>query len=199
MHVRRLLPVALAVPLVLAAAGTASAFIESTVSVFNADGTPAGETVCEFYIEFNPTPGGETGSYELRAADDSVVASGPYSVTDTEGDREPDAGAWTLDEGRYTLLWDDEEPVDASRLELTIDVDCPEAEPTPTPTPVATQTAGPTPTGTVQPATGTPRITPPPTDAVSGGPSLGGSSAVLVLLAGLSVAALLLAPRRRRA
>jgi hypothetical protein len=198
---RRLLPPVLAVPLALALAGGASAYIESTLSLFNADGSPAGDTVCEFYMEFNPTPGGETGSWELLASDQSVVASGPYEVTETEGDREPDTGTVALEDGTYLLVWDDETPVDASRREQEIVVECEAEQPSEAPTgselPVETSSA--TPGGGVAGATGTPRLTPPPTDS-AGAPSGAATTlpGLLVLIAGIAVGALVTTRRLAR-
>jgi len=81
-------------------------------------------------------------------------------------------------------------------------VPTPTTEPVPTPTtpPVATPTPKPTPSGTNVAETGTPRITPPPTDGLaadngSSGPGTG-LALVLVLLAGSSLA-LLPATRRQ--
>ncbi len=75
----------------------------------------------------------------------------------------------------------------------------PTPEVTPTPTPDVTPTPQATPTGTVEAETGTPRITPPPTDGLdnsSGGPGVG-LPFVLLLLAGSTLA--LLPTTRRRA
>jgi hypothetical protein len=98
--------------------------------VFNADGTPAGATVCEFYFEFGPAPGGEDGSWELRDGGGTAVADGSYSVTAADGDREPNTGSLTFPNGTYTLLWDDEAQIDNSNEELEIVVECAEPEPT---------------------------------------------------------------------
>ena len=195
----------------LIAAAPAAAYIDSHITVYNADGTPAGDTVCEFYVWFGPdaTDGSESGAWELWAAGDGLVTSGTYSVTATDGDREPDSGAWSLPNGTYLLRYDDEDPVDASYREVEIVVDCPEATPAPTPdvtpTPTTVPDVTPTPqvtptmpTPTVAPATGTPRITPPPTDSASGTTTGGGS--VGLVLAGIGMiaaAALALTPRRR--
>jgi hypothetical protein len=68
----------------------------------------------------------------------------------------------------------------------------------PTPTPTVAPTPQPTPTGTVEAATGTPKVTPPATDTApaSGGGPGSGLTLVLVLLAG-SLLALLPAARWR--
>ena len=128
---RLLLPPIAAATLVLGVAGTAFAGTpDATVSVFNEDDTPAGDAVCAFYFEFNPLPGGETGSWELRDAGDAVVEHGAYSVTASDGDREPDSGTFSLDNGTYTLVWDSETPIDKSNRQLQIVVSC-AANPTP--------------------------------------------------------------------
>jgi hypothetical protein len=73
----------------------------------------------------------------------------------------------------------------------------PEPEVTPTPEPEVTPT--PAPTGTVEAVTGTPRVTPPSTDATIGGGSTGtgGLPIVLVAIGGILAASLALLPRRR--
>jgi hypothetical protein len=122
---RLILPPIAAASLVLALAGTAFAGTpDVTVGVFNEDGTPAGDTVCAFSFEFNPIAGGETGTWELRDASDAVVEHGDYSVTTTDGDRTPDSGTFSLDNGTYTLIWDDESPIDKSNQQLQIVVSC---------------------------------------------------------------------------
>jgi hypothetical protein len=78
----------------------------------------------------------------------------------------------------------------------SISVSCPEPTPTPEPTPDVVQ---PTPTATptgggVLGAVGTPRVTPPETDAVAGPASSAGSPSVPILLAFLALAALLVPP-----
>jgi hypothetical protein len=139
---RLILPPIAAASLLMAATGVALASPDTTVSVFNADGTPAGATVCDFYFEFSSTSGGESGAWELRAgtATGAVVASGSYSVTDSTGDREPNTGTITFSNGTYVLLWDDEPIVDVSRGELQIVVECEEE----TQPPPATDTPAPT-------------------------------------------------------
>ena len=122
---RFILPPLAAASLLVTAAGSALAAEPSaTVSVFNGDGTPAGATVCEFYVEFSPVAGGEEGSWELWDDGANVVDQGSYSVTDSMGDRVPDSGTWALDNGTYTLAWDNEDAVDNSRSEIDITVEC---------------------------------------------------------------------------
>lgn len=116
-----------------------AAIPDANVTVFNDDDTPAGATVCKFYLWFNPTAGGESGFWELRDSTGAIVEQGEYAVTGTEGDREPNTGFFELPDGAYTLLWDDE-PVDLSRKELPIVVDCDAATSAPTGTPEVTPT-----------------------------------------------------------
>jgi outer membrane biosynthesis protein TonB len=77
----------------------------------------------------------------------------------------------------------------------------PEVTPTPTPTstPEFEETPTPTPSGPIVDETGTPRITPPSTDAgVTGSPNgSGGLPIVLVALAGILLTSLALTPRRK--
>ena len=140
---RLVLPPSAAASLLLAASGAAFAGTpDATVSVFNADGTPAGATVCEFYIQFNPIAGGETGSWDLRDSSTLVVASGDYAVTATDADREPDTGAFALGNGTYRLRWDSESPIDSSNKAMNIVVACVESTPEITVAP-ATETPAP--------------------------------------------------------
>jgi hypothetical protein len=126
--IRRLIlpPIAAASLLLLAAGGAFAASPSATVAVFNGDGTPAGATVCEFYVEFSAVPGGEEGTWELWDDGADVVDSGSYSVTGTTGDRAPASGSWSLDNGTYTLAWDSEDHIDSSRSEQDVVVECAE-------------------------------------------------------------------------
>ena len=128
-------------------------------------------------------------------------------------------GKYAVTPGTYKVVWADNHPYTVSNLVVaacpvptpttepvptptTEPVPTPTTEPVPTPTtpPVATPTPKPTPSGTNVAETGTPRITPPPTDGLaadngSSGPGTG-LALVLVLLAGSSLA-LLPATRRQ--
>lgn len=204
---RRRLTALIAAPLALALSATPAlaGVPDSQVTIVDSQGNPLEEPVCEFHFWFAPVEGGETGSWELYAEDDTLVANGEYAVTTTEGDIEPNGDPLRLDDGTYTLAWDDEAPVDLSREELTVTVDCEEATATPEPTgTVAPATGTPGPTGTVEPATGTPgptdrpQVTPPATDIATsetGQPGIGLPVALLAL--GLVAALALLAPVRR--
>src|SRR5919198_286758 len=73
----------------------------------------------------------------------------------------------------------------------------------PTPTPTATAPAAtptPTPTGGVEAATGTPRVTLPPTDTLGGGQQGGSSSwrMILIVMAGVLAGILTLTPKKAR-
>ena len=149
-----------------------------------------------------------------------IVLDGADGPTDEDGVlRQPRDGWFELPEGRYTVLWDDEDPPDRSAGLRTFTVDCEEATPAPTEAPTDTpegsvggETA--TPEGSVGGETATPEasvggetaaadITLPPTDTVGGGtdqPSQGGWIA-LAVLAGLVSTVFVLTPRasvRRR-
>ncbi len=206
--VRRLFPPIAAAFLALAVAGTALA-ARASVSVFNADGTPAGATVCEFYFEFNPVPGGEAGSWALRDASDATVEQGAYAVTSTEGDRHPDTGSLSLPNGTYLLLWDDEDRIDNSNEELEIVVDCAAAETEAPSQSVLSETDAPSQSvlnetdapsfgQSVGGITEAPIMTQPDTSAVQGAqPDAVGWSGVLLVLFGALAIVILLTPRRR--
>jgi hypothetical protein len=178
-------------------------------------------TVCEWWMEFQPLPGGEWGSWELWQGD-TKIDDDPYEVGEpgSAADREPTFTNFTLPEGRYLLIWDDEAPVDSSRQELTVVVDCPDAPtPAPTDTPAPTGTVAPTdtpaPTGTVAPTesappadtptptpsgtvlaeTGTPAFTLPPTDVVTATETTQRGLPLVLLLIGLLTTAVALAAR----
>jgi hypothetical protein len=122
---RLILPPIAAASLLVAAAGSAvAASPDATVSVFNGDGTPAGATVCAFYVEFSLAAGHEDGTWEIWDAGSNVVESGSYSVTASTSDREPDSGTFDLPNGTYTLAWDSEDHIDNSRSEQVIVVSC---------------------------------------------------------------------------
>ena len=199
--IRRLIlaPIA-AASLLVSAAGVALADPASTVSVYNADGTPAGATVCEFYFEFNPAPGGESGAWELRDADSTAVESGMYEVTAATGDRQPDAGSFSLPDGTYTVLWDDEPVIDRSNEELDIVVECEDETPAP-PTPTFIQSVAAdtdAPSQDVADDTDAPERTLPDTTSFDqpARPDAGAWTGLLLLIAGLAAFVLALTPKR---
>jgi hypothetical protein len=200
---RLLLPPIAAASLLLTAAGVALAEAESTVAVFNADGTPAGATVCEFYFEFSAAPGGESGSWELRDGGGTAVASGSYSVTTSTADREPNTGSLTFPNGTYTLVWDDETPIDNSNEQLQVMVECADETepPTPGPTPVQSvedETDAPTPFQSVEGDTDAPDRTQPDTTGVKqvGSPDSGALTGLLAVILGLAAFVYVLTPKR---
>ena len=196
---RLLLPPIAAASLLLTAAGVVLAEPASTVSVFNADGTPAGATVCEFYFEFSSAPGGESGSWELRDDGGAAVASGSYSVTASTGQREPATGSMTFPDGTYTLLWDDEDVIDRSNEELQIVVVCEEPQ-TPAPTPfqsVEGETDAPTPFQSVEGETDAPaRTLPDTTIDQAARPDTSAWTSLLAVILGLAAFAYVLSPKR---
>jgi hypothetical protein len=198
---RILLPPVAAALLGLAAAGTALGGSPSgTVSVFNADGTPAGATVCDFYVVFNPVTGGEHGAWKLRNSSQGVVEQGDYHITATESDREPDTGSFSVPNGTYKLLWDNEPTVDSSHSEITVVVAC-EAGGTETPfQTLADFTDVPTSVPTSRPTGGGgPLITLPNTAAMNdASPDTGAWLGAVALITGLAGFVVVLAPRRRR-
>ena len=193
---RLILPPIAAASLLMSAAGVALAEPESAVAVFNADGTPAGATVCEFYFEFGATPGGETGSWELGDGGGTAVASGSYSVTASTGHREPASGSMTLPNGTYTLLWDDEAVIDRSNEELQLVVECAAATLVPTQS-VAVETDAPS--QIVAGDTDGPQRTLPDTTSLDqpARPDPGAWVSLLAVLLGLAAFVLVLTPSRR--
>jgi hypothetical protein len=181
----------------MAAGGALASEIFSHVAVFNADGTPAGATVCDFYVEFSAVEGGESGDWELRDSGGAVVEHGTYSVTGSAVDRVPDTGTFSLPNGTYKLVWDNESPIDTSKMTLDIVVEC--AAPTATPT--ATPTEAPTFSEDVSGATDVPPRLPtlPNTTTVgqSSGPDQGAWTGVIVAMLALAGLVLVLTPRSR--
>lgn len=154
-------------------AGTANAGLAaSRVEVHAGDGHDAATTVCDFHLHFYGTDEDpvESGHWQIWSGD-AVVLEGQYEVSDTEPEyRWPATGTTSLDNGSYTLIWDDE-PIDNSYLELTFTVECEQAAPTGSvaPTDSAAPTGGPSeePTGGVQPTESAP--TGGPSEAPGGG------------------------------
>lgn len=197
---------------------------DSNVVVHNPDGSAASGAVCEFFLTFEPTAGGEEGSWELYDAAGSLVDKGPYAVTAQDGDRVPDSGVFDLANGQYQLWWDDEAPVDSSRQERSITVACEAAasatppspspsaaspSPSPAPASASPSPAAASPSGGVLPTQAAPSggrptaaaITPPATDTAIGSMTPGDASSYLVALGALAVVAgcsLALATQARR-
>ncbi len=117
-------------------------------------------------------------------------------VTDGDGVmRIPDSGFFTIPEGRYNIVADDEVPIDGSAKVQSFHVVCPtEQRPTataPTPTPFDD--------GGVQSATGTPTITLPPTDrGIEAILTSGYAWLAIVVLGIFAFVVVLLTPRHHR-
>ena len=96
-------------------------------------------TACTFHLHFQADTA-ISGAFEIRSGDEhgAAVASGSFDTTSGDS-RAPAAGVFALANGSYTIVWDDESPIDRSFDEQPIKVVCQEATPTPvvpTPTPV---------------------------------------------------------------
>lgn len=125
----------------------------------------------------------------------------------TDGDgvmRIPGGGFFTLPEGRYNVVADDEWPIDGSSKVQSFQVVCPESiAPTPTPPDDGEEqpaTSTPSESGEVEGATGRPRITLPPTDGGILETLMTGGDAWLAIagLGALSFVIVLLTPRHLR-
>jgi hypothetical protein len=126
-------------------------------------------TACAFHLHFQ-AQANIAGAYEIRAGNENgaAVASGLYDTTDTGDSRAPGSGVFELANGSYTIVWDDETPIDRSFDEQPIQVLCQEATPTPvvpTPTPVVPTPTPVVPTPTPVVPTPTPMV-PTPTPVV---------------------------------
>ncbi|NJD27176.1 MAG: hypothetical protein FIA92_02640 [Chloroflexi bacterium] len=200
---RLFLAPAAAAAIALAGAGAALAGTPvSAVFVFNEDGSPAGATVCAFYVEFGAVEGGESGSWALFDSSDATVESGTYEVTSGEVDRHPASGTFSVPNGTYVLAWDDEPQIDRSRGEVEITVECAAATEAPAPTEAPTEgpaqeTVAPTAEagGDVGGATPLPTLPPTSTDSAPRNPGLSG---LLVLLGLVLGAVAVVTPRPHR-
>jgi hypothetical protein len=197
--------------------GTVAVIDASTDSQNIVDGEPQ---VCDFYFEFDLNETSNVVAWEVKTwnatpSAGTTVLSDKGGPTDADGKlRQPDSGSLSLQDGRYNVIWDDEDPIDDSNGHQSFTVACESATPTPTPTVApATPTPTPTPTGVVLPATGTPKPTPagaveaatgtaqptlPPTDA-SVSRSAGSATGIWLVAAGvglLSFVLLTLLPSR---
>jgi len=143
------------------------------------DGEPE---VCTFAVIFDfdqafPIVGWKIKDWVPGNWKDGKTRLKDQGATDAAGVmRIPDSGFFSLAEGRYNVVADDEWPIDGSSKVQSFHVLCPDVtDPTPTPTPSdggEEQPATATPTvtppddaGEVLPATGRPQATLPPTDA----------------------------------
>ncbi len=143
------------------------------------DGEPE---VCTFAVIFDfdkafPIVGWKIKDWVPGNWKDGKTRLKGQGATDADGVmRIPDTDSFSLADGRYNVVADDEWPIDGSSKVQSFHVLCPDTtDPTPTPTPTddgeeQPVTAPPTITppddaGEVLPATGRPRATLPPTDA----------------------------------
>jgi hypothetical protein len=137
------------------------------------DGEPE---VCTFAVNFDfdqafPIVGWKIKDWVPGNWKDGETHLKGQGATDDDGVmRIPDAGFFTMPEGRYNVVADDEWPIDGSSKVQSFQVVCPDVtEPTPTATPPdeageEPASGAPDETSEVEPAVGTPRITLPPTD-----------------------------------
>jgi hypothetical protein len=133
------------------------------------DGEPE---VCTFAINFHfdqsfPIVGWKVKDWVPGNWKDGETHLKGQGATDADGImRIPSTGFFSLPDGRYNIVADDEWPIDGSSKVQSFHVVCPDStEPTP-PDEAGEQpaTGAPEETSEVEPAVGTPRITLPPTD-----------------------------------
>jgi hypothetical protein len=177
------------------------------------DGEPE---VCTFAVIFDfdkafPIVGWKIKDWAPGNWKDGKTRLKGQGATDDDGImRIPDSGFFTLPEGRYNVVADDESPIDGSSKVQSFHVVCPEVvEPPPDVEPPppdegggepATGTPTPTPDegGAVLPATGKPRVTLPPTDGGIGGDMTSRDAWIAILgLGALTFVVVLVTPRRR--
>jgi hypothetical protein len=182
--VAALIPIILLLALVQPAAVLAK---PPTGTVTVTDGTTGHQTivdgepeVCTFVITFDfdqafPIVGWKIKDWVPGNWKDGKTHLKGQGATDGDGVmRIPDTGSFSLPDGRYNVVADDEWPIDGSSKVQSFHVVCPQSsEPTPTPTPTPTPpdeageqpvSAAPAETSEVGAATGKPRTTLPPTD-----------------------------------
>jgi hypothetical protein len=172
------------------------------------DGEPH---VCDFFFRFDLNEQSSVVGWNVRTwnpepLDGSLVLKGKGGPTNAAGQlRQPVSGSLSVPDGHYNVVWDDEDPVDASNGAESFVVDCSTAiAPTPTPTRenLPGGRTGPTksPRGGVEAVVGTPKVTLPATDtANTTAAARDGSSTGFLVVAGLvlvgSAALLLLTPQ----
>ena len=171
------------------------------------DGEPE---VCTFAITFDfdqsfPLIGWKVKDWVAGNWKDGETHLKGQGATDGDGVmRIPSVGFFSLPDGRYNIVADDEWPIDGSSKVQSFNIVCPRStEPTPTPPDEAGEqpaTDAPEETSEVEPAVGTPRITLPPTDGgvldtlmTSGDPWV-----AIVGLGAFAFVILLLTPRHLR-
>lgn len=171
------------------------------------DGEPE---VCTFVIAFDfdqafPIVGWKIKDWVPGNWKDGKTHLKGQGATDGDGImRIPETGSFSLPDGRYNIVADDEWPIDGSSKVQSFHVLCPKsAEPTPTPPDEAGEqpaTDAPAESGDVDSATGTPRTTLPPTDGGILGTSMTGGDPwfAIVGLGAFAFLIVLLTPRHLR-
>jgi hypothetical protein len=144
-----------------------------------------------------------------QVADD--VAAGSLTATFQKADVVGPVGSyqksgttlhWGVVTGKDTVLALSTDVQSPGNLVVSHVCYLPDPTPAPTATPTQTPQGGtqptPTPASSVEAATGTPKVTPPPTDSTGSGSTGSGWGIVLLALGGLAALALVATPARRR-
>ena len=90
----------------------------------NTETQPAG-AACTFHFHFLSDLD-VAGGWEIRAGarNGPAVMNGLFDTTGVGADRVPDSGTFSLPDGHYVMVWDDESPIDKSFDRLPFDVAC---------------------------------------------------------------------------
>jgi hypothetical protein len=203
-------------------AGAALAAPTGVTAVIHEGNTEtASTTVCTFHIHLqsNKNIAGDWAIRKVASDPTTNVLNGSYDTASGD-DREPDSGTFSLPDGSYTLVWDDE-PIDRSFDRLDFEVACEAAPPSQSSAPIASQSTAPIassstapisselpiasagkpptgskpPTGGVEGVQGTPPRTLPPTDLGTAARSSADPRPTLALLGFITLAALLVTAR----
>ena len=92
--------------------------------------------VCTFHLDFFFGDAGQSGDWWIEswspAGDRSEVLAGSYATDGSGGDRQPDAGTYSLPNGHYKLYWEgDENPGGNTNLKHKVFwVECDDDDPT---------------------------------------------------------------------
>jgi hypothetical protein len=208
-------------------AGAALAAPTGVTAVIHEGNTEtASSTVCTFHIHFqsNKNIAGDWAIRKVASDPTTNVLNGSYDAASGD-DREPDSGTFSLPNGHYVLVWDDE-PIDRSFDSLAFDVACEAAPPSQSSAPIASASTAPIassstapiassstapissvlpiasggqpPNGGVEGVQGTPPRTLPPTDLGTAARSSADPRPTLALLGFITLAALLVTARLGR-